>query len=409
MASGLPASLVFATLSIWLREEGLSRTAIGFMGAVATPYAINFLWAPIIDRVGLGLLGRRLGKRRSWIFLCQMFLVVAVFMMAVQKPDNSLYLLGFSALLVSFLSATQDIAIDAYRIEILSEEEFGIGSAIAIYGWHTGAFITGAGALYVATFGGWMLAYLSAAIFIGVISIITLFVREPIHSAASTETADDILDWLKKAALLPVADFVTRFGWLAVVILLVIIFYKFGDAMLGRMAGVFYIDLGFTKIEIANYTKSIGVLATLTGVAVGGWVCIKIGTMQALFVGGILMMVTNFSFALLAIGAKEVGILGIVVFCDNFTGGMATTAFVAYLSSLCNKTYTATQYALLASIGNFARIQLGSLSGSFVDILDGNWALFFLGVGAMSIPALILLLLLTRSVSTIRFEVKPPK
>ena len=269
--------------------------------------------------------------------------------------------------------------------------------------------MTGAGALYVATFGGWMLAYLFAAIFIGVISIVTLFVREPTHSTVSTEAVVDIWDWLKKAALLPIADFFKRFGWLAAVILAVIIFYKFGDAMLGRMASVFYIDLGFTKIEIANYTKSIGVIATLAGVALGGWVCLKIGTLPAMFVGGILMMVTNLSFALLAIGIKEVGLLGTVVFFDNFTGGMATTAFVAYLSSLCNKMYTATQYALLASIGNFARIQLGSLSGSFVDTLDGNWALFFLGVGAMSIPALILVLVIARFLPAISFQPKPPK
>ena len=396
MASGLPSSLVFATLSIWLREENVSRTSIGIMGAVATPYAINFLWAPLVDRARAPGLYQWLGQRRSWIFGCQVLLMPAVLVMGAQDPKTAVIMLSVCALLVSFLSATQDVAIDAYRVEILKPEEYGAGAAIAIYGWHTGAFLTGAGALYVAAAGGWSMAYIAAAAVIGAISLATLFAREPAHPTEATTSAKNIGDWLQRAAVAPLQDFFARLGWMAMLVLAVIVFYKFGDAMLGRMAGVFYVDLGFTKIEIANYTKTVGLAATLLGVGVGGWVCIRLGVMRAMFLGAMLMMVTNLAFALLAASGKDFGLLAAVVFFDNLTGGMATTAFVAYLSGLCNVAFTATQYALLASLGNFARIQLGSVSGWAVDYLGGDWELFFFGVGATSIPAIALLWLLVR-------------
>ena len=396
IASGLPSSLVFATLSIWLREEGVSRTSIGLIGAAATPYAINFLWAPFVDRFRLGWLQRRLGQRRSWILVCQVLLLPAIVVIGLQEPGNTTLLIGISALAISVFSATQDVAIDAYRVEILEPHEYGAGAALAIYGWHTGAFITGAGALYVAAFGGWTMAYFASAAMVGLLSIATLLAREPQRPAATLPPAKNSVDWLRQAAIAPLTDFFGRLGWLAALVLAVIIFYKFGDAMLGRMAGVFYVDLGFTKIEIANYTKSVGLLATLLGVGVGGWVCVRIGIMRAMFLGAFLMMVTNLAFALLANSGKNFELLAIVVFFDNLTGGMATTAFVAYLSRLCNVAFTATQYALLASLGNFARIQLGSVSGWAVDSLGGDWTLFFVGVAAMSIPAILLLWLLVR-------------
>ena len=396
IASGLPSSLVFATLSIWLREEGISRTSIGLIGAAATPYAINFLWAPLVDRLKLSWLQRRLGQRRSWILVCQTLLIPAIILMGLQDPAAATLVLGACALVVSTLSATQDVAIDAYRVEILEPHEYGAGAALAIYGWHTGAFITGAGALYVAAFGGWAAAYGAAAFVVALIAVATLLAREPERPSAALAPADNVVAWLRSAAVAPLTDFFGRLGWLAALVLAVIVFYKFGDAMLGRMAGVFYVDLGFTKIEIANYTKSVGLFATLLGVGVGGWMCIRIGIMRAMFLGAFLMMVTNLAFALLATSGKNFELLATVVFFDNLTGGMATTAFVAYLSSLCNVAFTATQYALLASLGNFARIQLGSVSGWAVDSLGGDWTLFFVGVAAMSIPAILMLWLLVR-------------
>ena len=332
MASGLPSSLVFATLSIWLREEGVSRTSIGLIGAAATPYAINFLWAPFVDRFRLGRLQIALGQRRSWIFTCQALLIPAVVAMGLQNPQSGAVVLGLCALAVSTLSATQDVAIDAYRIEILEPHEYGAGAALAIYGWHTGAFVTGAGALYVAAFGGWSAAYCAAALCVGLVALATLRAEEPDRPADVLAQARNALDWLRGSAVAPLRDFFGRLGWLAALVLAVIVFYKFGDAMLGRMAGVFYVDLGFTKVEIANYTKSVGLFATLVGVGVGGWVCIRIGIMRAMFLGAFLMMVTNLAFALLATSGKSFELLATVVFFDNLTGGMATTAFVAYLS-----------------------------------------------------------------------------
>ena len=395
MASGLPSSLVFATLSIWLREEGISRTSIGLFGAVATPYAINFLWAPLVDRLRLPRLHAVFGQRRSWILACQALLLPTIVLMGLQNPTASPAMLAALALAVAFLSATQDVAIDAYRIEILDEHEYGAGAAVAIYGWHSGAFLTGAGALYVASGGGWAMAYAAAAAAVALVACAVFFAREPGHPSDQTRPAAGMADWLRRAAVAPLADFFRRLGWLAALVLAVIVFYKFGDAMLGRMSGVFYVDLGFSKIDIANYTKTVGLAATLLGVAVGGIATLRFGIMRAMFLGALLMMITNLSFALLAVAGRDYELLATVVFFDNLTGGMATTAFVAYLSSLCNVAFTATQYALLASLGNFARIQLGSVSGWAVDTLGGDWALFFVLVAAASLPAIALLWLLT--------------
>ena len=244
----------------------------------------------------------------------------------------------------------------------------------------TQAFVTGAGAS-TSRPSGLVAAYCAAALCVGLAALATLRAEEPDRPADVLAQARNALDWLRDSAVAPLRDFFGRLGWLAALVLTVIVFYKFGDAMLGRMAGVFYVDLGFTKVEIANYTKSVGLFATLVGVGVGGWVCIRIGIMRAMFLGAFLMMVTNLAFALLANSGK-VSIAGHRVFFDNLTGGMATTALVAYLSSLCNVAFTATQYALLASLGNFSRINWLSVR------LGGRQfrrrTLFFVGVAAMS-------------------------
>lgn len=405
MASGLPAPLVFATLSIWLRQEGISRTSIGLLGAVTTPYAINFLWAPLVDRLRLPVLHRLLGQRRSWLLACQLALLAPVVLMGLQEPAQSAWLLAAAALAVSVLSATQDVAIDAYRIEVLEPGEWGAGAAVATWGWHAGAYVTGAGALYAAAWGGWPAAYALGAAAIAAVATAVLFAPEPRRPGAPAAPGEAAgggagrlaraAEWLRGAAVAPLAEFFRRLGWMAALTLAVIVLYKFGDAMLGRMAGVFYVDLGFSTTEIASFSKTIGLAATLLGVAVGGWVCTRIGVMRAMLLGAVLMMATNLAFALLAAAGKDLQVFAAVVFMDNLTGGMATTAFVAYLSGLCNVAFTATQYALLASLGNFARIQLGLVSGWAVDAL-GDWTLFFVAVGAASLPAIALLRMLAR-------------
>jgi PAT family beta-lactamase induction signal transducer AmpG len=390
MASGLPSSLVFATLSIWLREEGLSRTAIGLLGIVATPYAINFLWAPLVDRLRLPALGA-LGQRRAWILSCQIALCVAVVGMGLGDPIAAPIALAAWAVAVAFLSATQDIAIDAYRVETLEPEQYGAGAALAVYGWHMGAFLSGAGVLYIAEFHGWSWGYGFAAGCLALTTMVTLLAPEPAHPAEFARPAPNATVWLREAAIEPLVDFVRRLGWVALLVIVAIILYKFGDAMLGRMTGTFYVDLGLTKIEIVNYTKTVGLAATLLGVFMGGIACARFGTMRALMLGAVLMMITNLAFALLALYGKEPSLIVTVVFFDNLTGGMATSAFVAYLSGLCNVAFTATQYALLASLGNIARIQLGAISGWAVDSLGGDWALFFVLVAATSLPSLAVL------------------
>jgi len=395
IASGLPSSLVFAALSIWLREEGLSRTTIGLFGAVATPYAINFLWAPLLDHAPIPWLGARLGRRRSWIVAMQAALILAIGAMALGDPTRSPALLAAAAIAVALCSATQDVAIDAYRIEVLEPRTYGAGSAVAVLGWYIGAFASGAGILYLASATSWQTAYGAAAILIGLLIAVPLLAREP-EAAATPPVARRIGAWLGHAVAAPLAEFFTRLGRLALVILAFIIFFKFGDAMLGRMAGVFYVDLAFTKIEIANYSKSVGLAATLLGVIAGGALCARVGIMTALMASGVLMMVTNLLFAVLAWTGKDYGLLAGTVFFDNLTAGMGTSAFVAYLSGLCNRQYTATQYALLASIGNFARIQLGAVAGWSVDRLGGDWVFFFVLTAFAALPGLALLVVLMR-------------
>ena len=394
VASGLPSSLVFATLSIWLREEGLSRTAIGLFGAVATPYAINFLWAPILDHARLPVLGV-LGRRRSWIVAVQALLCLAIAAMALADPTAQTAMLALAAFVVAVLSATQDVAIDAYRVEILEPETYGAGAAVAVLGWHLGAFASGAGALYVAHVVSWQAAYLGAGVLLALLMAVPLLASEP-RSEGVAPRVKRAGEWLRRAVVAPFAEFLGRLGGVAVVVIGFIVFYKFGEAMLGRMAGVFYVDLAFTKIEIANYAKTVGLAATLLGVVLGGILCAHVRIVTALFAGGIAMASTNLLFALLAWTGKDYGLLAAAVFLDNLTAGLATAAFVAFLSGLCNREFTATQYALLASIGNFARIQLGAVSGWTVDRMDGDWAAFFVLTTVAVLPGLALLLMVRR-------------
>jgi PAT family beta-lactamase induction signal transducer AmpG len=339
-------------------------------------------------------IGSLLGQRRSWILLCQIALAIAIIAMGLAEPRIAPLTLAALALAVAVISATQDIAIDAYRIEILDEAQYGAGSAAAIYGWHLGAFASGAGVLYVATFGGWTVAYGVVGACMLALTAATLLVREPEREAA--ETGSGVFAVLYGAAIAPLVDFFARYRGMALMILLLIVLYKFGDAMLGRMAGVFYVDLAFSKIDIANYAKTLGLIGLLLGVFAGGVMCARFGIMRALLFGAVLMMLTNLLFAGLAATGKNYPMLATAVFFDNLTAGMGTSAFVAYLSSLCNIAYTATQYALLASLGNLARIQLSLGAGWVVDSLGGNWAVFFILTAAAALPGLILLVWMMR-------------
>ncbi len=411
-SSGLPAPLVFSNLSIWLRDEGVSRTDIGLFALATTPYAINFLWAPLVDRMRLPWLTARFGRRRGWALFAQGWLILAIGLMALTNPSGNLMAVALAALFVAFVSATQDIVIDAYRIDVLEPHQYGAGSAAAIWGWHLGGtLVGGAGGLYLAASLGWNVAYgvLALAIGIGVIAILV----SPEPRARPTEETlarerrvserlhhlhwlrgrlADLAAWLYGAVVAPFADFMRRDGW--VLILVFIFVFKNGDAMLGRMSGVFYREMGFSLTDIANVSKVYGLAANAFGILVGGYLVYRLGVMKSLLFAGFAAASTNLTYSWLAMSGHDMTVFKIAVMSDNFTGGLATVAFVAYLSSLTNVAYTATQYALLASLGNLARIWLSASSGWMVDQMDGDWVVFFAMTAGLALVGLPLLLIL---------------
>ena len=413
-SSGLPVPLVFANLSIWLTDSGVSRTEIGLFALAATPYAINFLWAPLVDRLKLPFFTATFGRRRGWALCMQLLLIVAILFMSQTQPSTNLFLVALAALFVTSISATQDIVIDAYRIDVLEPEQFGAGSAAAIWGWHLGGtLVGGAGGLLLAQSLGWNMAYVVLALGVTVGMAAILLSPEPTpkpspesqaHEAAVTQTihnvgwlggrSADMVSWFYTAAVAPFVDFMKRDGWWLV--LLFILIFKFGDALLGRMSPVLYRELGFSLGEIAGVMKVYGFIANGIGIIVGGILAARIGVFRALLTAGILTAMTNLTYVWLALAGQDMLVFSIAVISDNFTTGLGTVAFVAYLSSLCNVAYTATQYALLASFGNLGRIWLSASAGWMVDTLDGAWAMFFWFTAVIALLGLPLLLILMR-------------
>ncbi|HKM15008.1 MAG TPA: MFS transporter [Marinospirillum sp.] len=420
-SSGLPAPLVFSNLSIWLRDLGVSRTEIGLFALAATPYALNFLWAPLVDRLRLPWFSARFGRRRGWALFTQSLLMLAIFLLSLTNPAQNLMLVALAVLFVAFMSATQDIVIDAYRIELLEPHLYGAGSAAAIWGWHLGGTLVGAaGGLYLAEYFGWNTAYgvLAAGILIGMVAV--LFSPEPKPSISAATLAEEsrvlanldrfnalpkhlraAMGWFYVSLLAPFAEFTRRKGWLW--ILAFIFIFKLGDALLGRMSGVFYRELGFSLLEIADVSKLYGFGANIIGILLGGILVARVGLLKALFVSGLATATTNLTYAWLAASGQSYAIFVIALIADNFTTGLVTVAFVAYLSSLCNSAYTATQYALLASLGNLARIWLSASSGWMIDKLDGDWSVFFVLTAIIALVGLPLLLVLIY-----KFPVIPP-
>ena len=403
-ASGLPSPLLFSNLSIWLRDGGVSRTDVGLFALVATPYALNFLWAPLLDRAPLPGL-RRLGQRRSWLVLCQGLMALALLLMSQSGFDTgatpeSLGLLALLALLLATASATQDVVIDAFRIESLGPDRQGAGAAAAIWGWHLGGtLVGGAGGLMLAEALSWSTAYGVFALVMGAALGLTLLAPEP--PAPRRTEAKGLGDQLRAAFFLPLKAFTRREGW--ALILIFIFVFKLGDALLGRMASVFYRELGFSLGEIAAVAKVYGLSANFIGIAIGGVLVARLGLYRALFAGGLAAAATNLGYAALAHLGQASLPFTIAVVLDNFTGGLATVAFVAYLSSLCDRAYTATQYALLASLGNLARIWFSASAGAMVDGLGGAWDQFFLLTTVLACAGLPLLVRLMR-----RYPLAPP-
>jgi PAT family beta-lactamase induction signal transducer AmpG len=397
-ASGLPLLLGFSTLSYWLSQARVSLTEIGGLLAVSTPYAVKFLWAPLLDQLPPPGPLRRLGRRRGWLLGIQLLLMAAIVALGFGDPTRNLAYMAAMALAVAFLSASQDIVIDAYRIEILTEAEQGAGAAMTQTGYRFGLLAAGAGALALSDFVPWRSVYalMAALLLIGVVA--TLIAREPIPPARAASGPAEIgaarraLRWLRHAAVEPLREFLARPG--APWVLLFVLLYKYGDAVAGAMANPFYQQMGFSGVEIAEVTKLLGVVATLGGVFAGGALVARFGMVPTLILGGLLQAATNLMFAWLATAGHDIGLLAAAVGADSFTGGLGSAAFVAYLSALCNVAFTGTQYALLTSLMAFGRTLLAASAGWLAQ--EVGWAGFFVATTGLAVPGLLLILWLNR-------------
>jgi PAT family beta-lactamase induction signal transducer AmpG len=411
-SAGLPFLLVFSTLSAWLADEGASRTIIGFFGWVGITYSIKFFWAPVVDKLPLPLLTRLLGKRRSWMLLAQLGIAFGLVGLAGLDVQSQIEQIAYFAVWIAFCSATQDIVVDAYRIEAAVPEYQGAMAATYVFGYRLALLVAGAGALYIAEFMSWESAYIAMASCMGIGVLTTLLVSEPEHKLNpdtkemenQLETAMGIKDsdgglvrvarWFAEAIISPFADFFKRNGRFGMMILALIAVYKLSDITMGIMANPFYLDLGFSKKEIADVTKIFGFFMTIVGAATGGIMVMRYGIMRPLLLGAILVASTNLLFATLAIVEPNLTILALVISADNLSGGLATSVFIAYLSSLTNSAYTATQYALFSSLMTLPAKIVSGFSGVIVD--GFGYYFFFVFAAGIGIPAIILVLLLMK-------------
>jgi MFS transporter, PAT family, beta-lactamase induction signal transducer AmpG len=397
-ASGLPLLLTLSTLTFWLAEAQVDLASIGLFALVGLPYTWKFLWSPVIDRVPLPFFTRAFGRRRGWLLLIQLLLAAAILALGSGDPQQDLGRMAFFAVLVAFLSASQDIVVDAYRVELLEERQQGAGAAAVVIGYRVAMLLAGAGALFIAEYAGWFWAYAAMAGCLGVGVVTVLLAPEPKGSAgvlARAPTAGGARAWLKEAVVEPFADFLRRNGaGTAALILLFIMLYKLGDALLGTMTNPFYVELGFTKPEVATIVKGYGLVATLLGGFLGGVIVNQRGIVPALWICGLVQMASNLVFVLQAVVGRDLTMLAVTISAENLAGGMGTAAFVAYLSSLCNLSYTATQYALLSSFMAQARTTLAAGGGFLAESM--TWVGFFLLTTLAAVPGLCLLLWLQR-------------
>ncbi len=399
-SSGLPLLLTLSTLSYWLARVGVDKTSIGLFALVGLPYTVKFAWAPIIDHVRLPWLSRRFGRRRGWALATQGALVVAIAALGATDPATDPWWTAAAAFAIAVFSASQDIAIDAYRIEILEDFEQGAGAAGTQFGYRIGLLVAGAGALALSDFlaWSWVFALLAACVLVGVVAVLIAPEPDTGYRQPGADAAPDrpwteaMREWLEVAVVEPFLDILRRRAWLA--ILGFVLLYKFGDAIGGVMANPFYVELGFTGVEVAGITKVFGLVATLAGIFAGGALVARLGILKALVVGGILQAATNLLFAVQAVLGHDIAMLAVSIGADNFTGGLGSAAFVAYLSSLCNPTFTGTQYALLTSFMAAGRTVLSAGGGWLADHLD--WVTFFVTTTVLAVPGLLLLLYLIR-------------
>ena len=419
--SGFPWVLIGSSLSLWLKEDGLSRSTIGWAGLIFAVYAFNYLWAPLIDRIQIPLLTKKIGHRRGWIILMQFLILISLILWSVIDPSDNLALVISIGLLIAISSATQDITVDALRIEQIGENEsrsMAAGAAMSVVGWWSGYKLGGVLSLFSAEFleragfqNYWQLTFLILGILIILMSIGLMFINESNDSNRQKNQKENdklisnkfkkinfftqIITWISGTISGPIISFFKKNGFqIAIGILGFVFLFKVGEAFLGRMSIIFYKEVGFTKSDIAIYSKSLGWITTVVFTLIGGLFVIRSGVIKAMFLAGILMASTNLLFTLLAWSDKSEILFAIAVIFDDIAAAFATVAFVAFISLLVDRTYTATQYALLASIGTAGRTTLASSSGALVDWLNGDWGIFFILTALMVIPSLIILWIL---------------
>jgi MFS transporter, PAT family, beta-lactamase induction signal transducer AmpG len=393
-ASGLPYLLTFSSLSAWLATAGMRRAAIGAFALVAVPYTFKFAWSPLIDRLPPPL---PLGRRRGWGITIQAALVAALLVLGSCDPKHNLAAMAALALIVAFLSASQDIAIDAYRVEILPLELQGPGAGMIETGYRIAMLVSGAGTLVIAARAGWFAAYATMAALQAACMLVLLFSPEPAVSVeaahlARTEAQHSVTQWFSKAVAGPFADFMRRPIW--PLILLFIFGYKLGEGMAAIMATPLYISLGFSLDQIAAVSKLVGFFGTVAGALLGGIMTVRFGILRSLLLCGALQLAGNLFYVLQSVEGHRVTYLALCVTAEQLTSAMASAALVAYLSSLCSPAFTATQYALLSSLATVGRTVVASSSGLLAEKL--GWVNFFLVTSIVTVPALLLLIWMTR-------------
>ncbi len=406
-SAGLPILLVFGTLSAWLRVEGVDKTTIGFVSWVALAYGFKFLWSPLIDRAPIPVLGKALGQRRSWMLVAQLGVIYGLVSMASSDPTGHLAATVLFAVITAFSSATQDISIDAWRIEAIGEDYQGAMAGAYQLGYRLGMIVAGGGAFSLAHFYSWPMAYLFMAAFMLVGPLMVMLIAEPEHPPLSAADSKQpallrLKRWFVGAVLNPFREFFQRQGLFALVILAFIMVYRISDITLGVMANPFYIDMGYSELEIGLVTKTVGPFVTIAGALAGGVLVMRYGKMRMLLLGAVLVVVTNLLFAWLATQEAELLWLILVVGADNLAAGIATTTFVAYLSALTNKAYTATQYALFSSIMLLLAKFVAGFSGLVVDAT--SYPVFFVYAAALGIPSILLILVLIKQEQQCRPE-----
>ena len=416
--SGFPWVLIGSSLSLWLKEDGLSRSTIGWAGLIFGVYAINYLWAPLIDRIQIPLLTKKVGHRKGWIILMQSLILISLLMWSMINPTENLTLVITVGLLIAVASATQDITVDALRIEQIGEKEgksMAAGAAIAVVGWWTGYKLGGVLSLFSAEYleklgfeNYWQLTFLILGVLVILMNIGLMFIHESdnVERHKKQEETDSLIlnkfknknlfthfiTWIGGTIGGPIISFFKKNGFsIAIAILGFVFLFKVGEAFLGRMSIIFYKEIGFSKTDIAIYSKTLGWITTVIFTLLGGLFVIRSGVLKAMFLAGIMMASTNLLFSILAWSGKSEILFAVAVIFDDIAAAFATVAFVAFISLLVDRAYTATQYALLASIGTAGRTTLASSSGALVDWLNGDWGTFFVLTALMVIPSLILL------------------